>query len=140
MGEGPQGAGQRVTNPPSPHALHSRRLWGSGRAAQLKLLVALRGRGALLWPGGSISAAYELDVFARGAAQTVSGQLEGDFSALVQRRAANDDEPAAMWRLRLDDGREIEIDLVSLEPARADFEAGGASAAVTLQARQEDRP
>jgi hypothetical protein len=132
MGERPQGADEGASSPLSPHGSHSRRLWRSGRAAQLKLLTALRGRGALIWSGGSISATYELDVFARGAVQTVSGQMEGDFTALVERPAASDGEPAAACRLRLDDGREIEIDLVSLESARADFNADGPSAHVAV--------
>ncbi|HXQ11459.1 MAG TPA: hypothetical protein VN805_10740 [Caulobacteraceae bacterium] len=132
MGERPQGADKGVSGPLSLDGLHSRRLWRSGRAAQLKLLTALRGTGALLWSGGSISATYELDVFSRGAVQTVSGQLEGDFSALVQRPAANEGEPSDACRLRLDDGREIEIDLVSLEQATVAFDAGEASARVTL--------
>jgi hypothetical protein len=140
MGECPQGAGQRVTNPLSPHALHSRRLWRSGRATQLKLLTGLRGRGALVWSGGSIVATYELDVFARGAVQTVSGRMEGDFSALVERPAASEGEPPAACRLRLDDGREIDIDLLSVEPAAADFEAAAASAGATLLASRAVQP
>ena len=135
MGERPQGADERVPNLPSPHGSHSRRLWRSGSSAQLKLLTALRGTGALVWSGGSIVATYELDVFARGAVQTVSGHLEGDFSALVEQPAENNGEPALGCRLRLDDGREIEIGLVSLEPGAADFDAvdAAASAAVMVE-------
>jgi hypothetical protein len=132
MGERPQSADERVPNPLSPHALHSRRLWRSGRATQLKLLTALRGRGALVWSGGAISATYELDVFTRGTAQTASGHMEGDYSALVERSASNRDDPAPGCRLRLDDGREIEIDLVSLDPAAATFDAGGAAASAAV--------
>jgi hypothetical protein len=95
----------------------------------MKLLAALRGEGALVWSGGSIAASYELDLFASGPMKTGSGQLAGDFSALVDRTPSALDEPSAVAaHLRLDDGREIEIDLVSLEPSAAEFEARGSSA------------
>jgi len=126
MSESPQGADQR---PASPHRAQSSRLWRSGRGAQMKLLAALRGEGALVWSGGSIVATYELDVFARGPMKTGSGQMEGDFSALVDSTPSAIDEPCSVpAHLRLDDGREIEIDLVSLEPYSAEFEARGSSA------------
>ena len=138
MGECPQGGDQRVADPLSPYASQSRRLWRSGRAAQLKLLTTLRGEGALVWSGGSIVATYELDVFARGPVRSASGQIEGDLSALVERPAADDGEPSAGCRLQLDDGREIAIDLVSLEAEGADFEAGDAS--VGVLAARADQP
>jgi hypothetical protein len=95
----------------------------------MKLLAALRGEGALVWSGGSIAATYELDLFASGPTKTASGQLEGDFSALVDGMPTAVDEASALGAsLRLDDGREIEIDLVSLEPSVAEFEARGSSA------------
>jgi hypothetical protein len=118
--------------------VQSSRIWRSGRGAQLKLLGALRGQGALLWSGRSISATYELDVFARGSVRAVSGHVEGDFSTLV------DDDPDAERshgsRLRLADGREIEIELVSVESAAAEFDACSPSAGAALLATRGDRP
>ncbi len=106
--------------------------WGMRRnprnSAPLRLVSALRGQGGVIWSGGSVTASYELDLFDRGAVHMASGNLEGDFSALV-----GDDEgvaaQAAGARLRLDDGRELDIDLLSLEADYADFEAHGADLA-----------
>jgi hypothetical protein len=105
-------------NPAAPARQPGRR-WG-GRQAPLKLLLTLRGDGALVWSGGVTRASYALDLFAQGAARTAAGRLEGDFSALVAA-----DPPATGVRLRLSDGREIDIDLVSVEPTVADVEANG---------------
>jgi hypothetical protein len=102
----------------------------------MKLLAALRGEGALVWSGGAIAATYELDLFASGPTKTGSGHLEGDFSALVDRTPSAVDEPSALEaRLRLDDGREIEIEIVSLEPSLAEFEAHAASAGLLADAK-----
>ena len=138
MGECPQGAGQRDTTPISPHRSQSNRLWRSGRGAQTKLVGALRGTGALVWSGGAITATYELDVFARGLVRTVSGQLEGDFAALVDQAADDAGEPPFGSRLRLEDGREIDIDLVSLESDTAEFDACDPSAGATILAGRRD--
>jgi hypothetical protein len=92
----------------------TRRLWRTGRGASLKLLRALRGKGALVWPGGEIAATYEVDVFARGAMHTVSGRVQGNLSALTGRGDV---------RLRLRDGREIEIELASPGRSAAEFDA-----------------
>jgi hypothetical protein len=89
---------------------------------QLKLVGARNGAGTLVWSGRAIPAAYELDVFAQGETRTVQGKLEGDFSDLI-----DGDADAGRARLRLDDGREIEIDVVDLEPWGADFEVKGAN-------------
>jgi hypothetical protein len=100
-------------------------------SAPLRLISALRGQGTLTWSGGSVSAAYELDLFDRGAVHLASGNLEGDFSSLM----AKDDGAAAQaggGRLRLDDGREVDIVLISLDPAGADFEANGDVLAANL--------
>jgi hypothetical protein len=90
--------------------------WGGGRGratAPLKLLGALRGRGVLIWSGGKAAAAYELDIFGRGASHSANGQLEGDFAPLLRRNRRGG--PPTSGRLRLEDGREIEMELVSIE-------------------------
>lgn len=89
---------------------------------KLKLLGSLRGAGAMLWSGGEIPVAYELDIFGSGEARSASGALEGDFSVLPP--PADDDAPPVTGaRLRLDGGRELAIDLTSLEPDLAEVEA-----------------
>jgi len=94
---------------------------------QLKLIGARKGDGTLVWSGRAIPATYELDVFSQGDVRSVQGKLDGDFSDLV-----DSDEDGGSARLRLDDGREIDIDVVDLEPWGADFEAKGGDALRTL--------
>jgi hypothetical protein len=91
---------------------------------KLKLLGSLRGAGAMLWSGGEIAVAYELDIFGSGEARSASGALEGDFSVLPPpAEDAPDAPPVTGARLRLDGGRELAIDLTSLEPDLAEVEA-----------------
>lgn len=92
--------------------------------ARLRLLGALRGEGALVWSGGTIAVAYELDIFGAGEARSASGNLEGDFTPLPPPSEAEPDAPPITGaRLRLSDGREIAIALTSLEPEGIEFEA-----------------
>ena len=97
--------------------------WGSRSfnrdGAKLKLLGSLRGEGQLILPDRTVPALYELDIYARGATRTASGHLEGAFAAFHDPEADLD----LAGRLRLDDGREIEIDLTELDAEAADFEA-----------------
>ena len=91
---------------------------------RLKLLGALRGAGTLVWPGGSIEAAYELDIFGSGDARSASGNLEGDFSAVPAPDPDDPDTaPITGARLRLDGGHEIAIEITALEPDVVEFEA-----------------
>jgi len=96
---------------------------GSRRGqAPLRLLGALRGSGVMVWPGGELAVGYELDVFGAGVARSASGALEGDFPAALM--PADDDSAAApvVARLRLEDGREVAIAIMSFEPPMAQFE------------------
>ena len=94
---------------------------------RLRLVGARRGEGAVVWSDLVIPAAYELDVFSSGTICTIQGNLEGDFSQL---RPAGHAAPmqADSVRLRLDDGHELDIDLVELGPWFADFSAAPALA------------
>jgi hypothetical protein len=98
--------------------------WRAGRGSPLKLLSALRGDGALVWSGGEVAATYELHVFGQGSARTGSGRAEGHCGALLER-TADQVEGASSCRLRLHDGREIEIDLVCVDPTAIEFDACG---------------
>jgi hypothetical protein len=102
------------------------RSWRS--RGQLKLVGARSGAGVLVWSGRSVPAAYELSVFSQGETRSVHGKLEGDFGALVD----GDESDAGRALLRLEDGGEIEIEVVDLESDGADFEVKGANAHRTL--------
>jgi hypothetical protein len=95
---------------------------------QLKLVGARSGAGTLVWSGRSAPAAYELSVFSQGETRNVQGKLEGDFAALID----GDETGAGRAQLRLDDGQELEIEVVDLESDGADFEVRGANAHRTL--------
>lgn len=62
-----------------------------------------------------------MDLFSRGANHSASGNLEGDFSALMAQAPENGPLPEDV-SLRLDDGREGRIDLVALDAFSAEFD------------------
>ncbi len=129
---------QPKLEPPARTASRPPMTWGShGKSqdrARLRLLGALRGDGALVWPGGSIAVTYELDLFGRGPVRLASGNLEGAFSKL----ALADADPSIMpggSRLRLDDGAELEIELIALDATTAEFDARGAAVSAYMVSR-----
>ena len=112
---------------PAPVSWPSR---GSRRGhAPLRLLGALRGNGVMVWSGGEEAVAYELDVFGAGEARSASGALEGDFiETLTPEEGAGAVSPPITARLRLQDGREIGIDIAGVEPPMAQFDVRAADA------------
>jgi hypothetical protein len=111
--------------PPAKPGKAPRAFGGAGRGfSRLKLLGSLRGEGRVIWKGGEAVAAYELDLYSRGADHTAGGHLEGDFAKLEAASEAADGSLAGV-KLRLSAGREIGIDLASLDAEAADFDAQG---------------
>jgi hypothetical protein len=112
---------------------------GGYRGGALKLMGARRGEGLLVCADLAIPAAYEIDVYAQGEGRRITGGLEGDFSCLVSSDAP--DRPLGA-RLRLDDGREIDIELVDLDDssARFDLRDDRAGADLLNQARGDILP
>jgi len=97
---------------------------------RLKHLGSRRGDGVVVWEGLAVPAAYELDVFSLGATRTLQGNLEGDFRSFLPAG----EPPARMAgaQLRLEDGRQIAIDLIDLEPSFAAFDASGEAVSADL--------
>ncbi|HEX7761186.1 MAG TPA: hypothetical protein VF459_16890 [Caulobacteraceae bacterium] len=86
--------------------------------AKLKLIGSLRGAGSLIWSGGATPAAYEIDLFANGDQRSASGNLEGAFAVLAAGDPASED-----LLLKLQDGREVAIQVAEFEPDFAEFES-----------------
>ena len=105
---------------------------------RLRLMGARRGDGAVVWSGMAIPAAYELDLFSSGTMFSVQGNLEGDLSRLMSEDRTRLTQAGGV-RLRLDDGQEIDIDLLELEPWFAEFSAVGTSASADLLATATSR-
>jgi hypothetical protein len=118
-----------TTSKARPATSGARRSWGRGSRSAMKLLGARRGDGLLVSAGLSVPAAYVIDVYAQGDAHTASGALEGDFSSLLGDEASDEPRPAS---LRLDDGRELAIELLDLEASTADFDVLGDDARADL--------
>jgi len=93
---------------------------------RLKLIAALRGEGVLVSPDHTLPVTYELDMFGVGTQRSVSGNLEGDFSALLAG-GESAEGGGSEARLRLADGREFDIDLHGFERFAVSFDATGAS-------------
>lgn len=121
------GGSSQGVPPPKTQTAPKRSMGGMGAGgrmrnrAPLRLLSSLRGTGTLSWDGGSLPATYELDVFSAGETHLATGTLEGEFSALSP---IDEGEPfVGEVRLTLADGRQIEVELVHIEPGGAEFEA-----------------
>ena len=89
---------------------------GGRRKRRLKALGTERGSGVLQAQGQDTPVTYQLDRFGDGAFESGSGEVEGDLS-----RLANDEE---QWSavLKLSNGREIPVQLTSVEADGGTFE------------------
>lgn len=85
----------------------------------LKFLGALRGEGILSWAGGKGAVTYQIDVFAAGEQRRASGNLEGELPASTEEGGL---------RLKLADGREVDVEAVSQDDDELSFEVDSASA------------
>jgi len=132
--EGKKAMSASSANPPTPEAAAqagASKGWRGKSRDRLKFLGTRRGDGVLLYAPHSIPVTYELDVFSLGDTRSVRGALRGDFTAVLSGDA--DGGPATRQaRVRLDDGREIDIDLTEMEDVFADFEGSGASVGIEL--------
>jgi hypothetical protein len=81
----------------------------------MKWRGSLRGEGALIWDAGERSVSYRIDLYAQGDQHSSNGDVQGDLGAFV------DDTPAGL-RLKLDDGREVEVLLLDIEADAARIE------------------
>ena len=92
----------------------------------------------MIWPGSSISVAYEVDIFGGGPGRTASGFLDGDFASAYQ--SEQDDEAAASVatpaRLLLEGGGEMAIQITVVASDLAEFEASLTPAEADLLSSQ----
>jgi hypothetical protein len=87
----------------------------------MKWRGSLRGEGALLWDAGERPVSYRIDLYAQGDQRSGNGDIQGDLAAFL-------DEAPAGLRLKLDDGREVEVALTDTEIDAARIELTSAAA------------
>lgn len=87
----------------------------------MKWRGSLRGDGALIWDAGERPVSYRIDLYAQGDQHSSNGEIQGDLGVFI------DDTPAGL-RLKLDDGREVEVLLLDTEADAARIELTGATA------------
>ena len=106
--------------PPAPTAfVPSHRSKGQRGYTAIKFLGSLRGEGTFTTASGRRRAVtYQLDQYEGSAGRTGNGAFEG---SLGKHAAAGD-----QGRLRLDDGREVEVTLQETDDQGAVFETRGA--------------
>ena len=103
---------------PSPQPFTpSHRSKGQRGYTAIKFLGSLRGEGSLAAAGRRIPVTYQLDQYEGAAGRTGNGALEGRLGD-----AAAGDQA----RLRLEDGREVEVTLQETDVEGAVFETRGA--------------
>lgn len=106
-----------ATPAPTP-ASGGQRSPGFRQRGSVKFLGALRGSGALLWDGGEAAVRYQVDVYQGGGQRSGSGT--GDAEADLPEAAEG------ATRLRLADGRVIELGGLEIDGGEATFETRGA--------------
>lgn len=104
------------TKPPAAAPYNSGRR-GRGAPA-MKLVGSLRGQGALLSSGGETPVSYQLDVFQGGQGRSGSGTLDGVMPVF-------DDGADMDAKLRMSDGRTIQISLQAVDEEGAMFDTRG---------------
>lgn len=87
----------------------------------MKWRGSLRGVGALVWDAGVRPVSYRLDLYAQGDQRSSNGDIEGDLVPFM-------DEAPTGLRLKLDDGREVEVSLLDTEANAARIEIIDATA------------
>ncbi len=87
----------------------------------MKWRGSLRGDGALIWDAGERPVSYRIDLYAQGDQHSSNGDIQGDLGEFIE------DTPAGL-RLKLDDGREVEVLLLDTEADAARIELTGATA------------
>ena len=105
--------------PPAPQAfVSSHRSKGQRGYTAIKFLGSLRGEGTLTASGRRIPVTYQLDQYEGAAGRTGNGAFEGHLGPKAV--------PGDQARLRLDDGREVEVTLQETDADGAVFETRGA--------------
>ena len=118
------------TTPPAFVPAH--RSKGQRGYSPIRFLGSLRGEGALVAGRRRTPVTYQLDQYEGSAGLTGNGALEGP---LGEAAAAGDQA-----RLRLDDGREVEVTLQETEADGAVFETRGAFSKPRSAAPSRRRP
>ncbi|HEX8570707.1 MAG TPA: hypothetical protein VF699_12415 [Caulobacteraceae bacterium] len=107
------------STPPAPQPfVSSHRSKGQRGYTAIKFLGALRGEGTLFSGRSRIPVTYQIDLYEGAAGRTGNGALEGPLGL---KAAAGDQR-----RLRLEDGREVDVTLQETDAEGAVFETRGA--------------
>jgi hypothetical protein len=104
------------TPPAPPSFASSQRSKGQRGYSPVRFLGSLRGEGTLAVSGRRRAVTYQLDQYENSAGRTGSGALEGSLGS-----AAAGDQA----RLRLEDGREVDVTLQETDADGAIFETRG---------------
>ena len=113
----PLNSADRTAPAPKPFASAFTRSKGQRGYSPIRFLGSLRGQGTLAVSGRRRAVTYQLDQYENSAGRTGSGALEGSLGS-----AAAGDQA----RLRLEDGREVDVTLQETDADGAVFGPRGA--------------